>query len=250
MQRIYVYADTYSKLNSHFWRTSVMDCSTHSGIPASTTCTICNKPICMDCERRLGAQILCESCMTREKNRPAGITNQTQNGAASPESGFARPVSVELAKPNIGMAVLYGFIAAIIGAVIWDKIVFYTHFKLGLVAIGIGIIVGLGVLKGAKSGYSKALPIIGAVMAGFGILLGEYLLLGDMISAEVAKKAIDGQHLSYSGQLFLSMLAFPSYLTDTQMMNPLDWIFVLIGVYQGWKLPARAADSAFSHEKK
>lgn len=225
-----------------------MDCSNHPGTPAITSCAICGKSICMECERRLGTQIVCETCMVREKNRPAGNMEQIQNPTAASASGFAQPMSSEIVKPNIGMAILYGLGAAIAGAFVWDKIVFFTHFKLGLVAVGIGILVGIAVLKGAKGGYSKVLPIIGAVLAGFGILLGEYLLLGDLLSQKLAEEATNGEHLAYSGQLLFSMLVFPKYLFGGGM-SIMSWIFVLIGIYEGWKIPSRAADTAFSHEK-
>ncbi|WP_319586115.1 hypothetical protein [uncultured Desulfobulbus sp.] len=187
--------------------------------------------------------------MTREKNRPAGNTDQNQNITVTPETIVVNQAPSEIVQPNIGMAILYGLIAAVASAFIWDKIVFFTHYKLGLVAVIIGVIVGIAVLKGAKGGHSKALPIIGAVLAGFGILLGEYLLLGDLLGSEVAKDTVNGKHLSYSGQLLVSMFIFPKYLFGGGM-SPMSWVFILIGIYEGWKIPSRAADGAFSSEKK
>lgn len=80
-----------------------------------------------------------------------------------------------------------GSIAGLMGAIIWATIIYFTDRELGLVAWGIGGLVGFGVLSAIQmtgGGASPGAGVIAAVISVFSIFLGKavgiYLLLQGM----------------------------------------------------------------------
>ena len=64
--------------------------------------------------------------------------------------------------------------AAVIGAIAWAVITVASDYKIGLVAVGIGVLVGLAVER--FGGGDARLPIAAAVIALFGCLLGDLFI--------------------------------------------------------------------------
>ncbi len=124
-----------------------------------------------------------------------------------------------LSVEDILKAFAFGAIAAVIGAVVWDKLVYYTHIQFGLVAVGVGFVVGLGVAMGAGGKTSVALQAMGALLALAGMLLGEGLIIKDVHQVD----------------LMTGIINIPSLLAA----DPLTLLFIAIGVYEGWKIPGR-----------
>ena len=140
-------------------------------------------------------------------------------------------------KPNfldVLKATALGGIAAIVGAFIWDKFVFYTHIEFGLIAVGIGILVGVAVAIGAGGKKGTSLQIISALLSLFGMMLGYALIISDALANLPASSP--NSQLAGAGagmRLFVSLFALPFYFTQ----SPLSLLFIAIGVYEGWKLP-------------
>ena len=86
--------------------------------------------------------------------------------------GTAGPIREE-PRP-LGLAVLAGLVAAVVGGVIWGYVVKLSEYEVGIVAWGIGLLVGVAV-----AGVSRARgPVLQAIAVGCalaGILLGKYL---------------------------------------------------------------------------
>jgi hypothetical protein len=74
---------------------------------------------------------------------------------------------------NIPMALVFGLLASIVGAILWAVITVSTGYQIGYMAIAIGFIVGYTV-KFAGRGNQITFGIIGAVLSLFGCLLGNY----------------------------------------------------------------------------
>ncbi|MEX2336773.1 MAG: hypothetical protein WD555_05840 [Fulvivirga sp.] len=68
-------------------------------------------------------------------------------------------------------AILGGFGAALVGAVLWAMITVVTNYQIGFIAIVVGLIAGFGV-RYFGSGVDKIYGIIGAISAVLGCLLG------------------------------------------------------------------------------
>ena len=73
---------------------------------------------------------------------------------------------------NIG-GIICGAIAAVIGAVAWAAIAYYANVEIGYLAWGIGLLVGLGVSFGSRSGGIGA-AVIAVILTVASILGGKY----------------------------------------------------------------------------
>ena len=118
---------------------------------------------------------------------------------------------------------LAGVAAAVVGAVVWAIITVTTKYQIGLVAVAIGAFVGFAV-RTANGG--KAFGILGAFLALFGCVLGNYFSLIAFASTQ--------QHVS-----FFSMLnhADPGKVATLMWDDLLSTsiLFYAIAVYEGYR---------------
>jgi hypothetical protein len=82
------------------------------------------------------------------------------------------------------LALVGGFIGASIGAFVWAAIVYYTHYEVGFVAWGIGVLAGLGVFAVVKEDTSPTYGLVAAAMALVGLFGGKLLSANWIIEAE------------------------------------------------------------------
>lgn len=117
--------------------------------------------------------------------------------------------------------------ASVVGAVIWGGITYVSGYKLGLVAIGVGFLVGYAV-KYFGNGSSIAFGIIGALFSVFGCLLGNIL-------AVVASAS-----MSEGVPLLTIVLAFMSdpllvFRILQETFSGMDILFYGIAIYEGFR---------------
>jgi hypothetical protein len=91
---------------------------------ATKTCTGCNQSIVNEFYEASG-QVVCTTC----RNRLLGITPD---------------------KLAFWRALLFGGLAGVAGTIVWSLIIYLTGYELGLIAIVVGIGVGIAVRKGAR----------------------------------------------------------------------------------------------------
>ncbi|MHC2067683.1 hypothetical protein ACYFX5_09445 [Bremerella sp. T1] len=126
---------------------------------------------------------------------------------------------------NLPLAIIAGTIAAVIGAAIWATVTLVTGYQLGIIAVGIGFLVGIAVRLGGNGG-SPVFGIVGAGLSLFGCVLGNFLAIIGMVadSADVSYvSALFGFDYSYTFQL----------MYDT--FSPMDLVFYGIAIYEGFK---------------
>jgi hypothetical protein len=125
--------------------------------------------------------------------------------------------------------------AAILGAVVWDKIVYYTNYQIGIIAVGIGIAVGAP-LPRRQGKRGRSLQIMGALLACFAMLLGQALIVMDQSRDIFSAMGMSPDPV----RLFLfSVRMVPRVLAD----DPLSLIFIAFGVWQGWAMPGATPDA-------
>jgi hypothetical protein len=137
-------------------------------------------------------------------------------------------------------AIVGGLAGAFLGAVVWWGLIRVTNYELGLVAVGVGVLAGLGVVRGG--GRSPTNQIIGAACGMFGILLGRalfyYFGFDEAVAAELAKQqkisldmARDVVKLAHEkGELSLSFFMKESF-------EVIQLVFYGIGMYEGYRIP-------------
>ncbi len=173
---------------------------------------------------------------------PALAANASAEGspwstsAATTSSTLEPTQSTRLTAADMLRAGAFGLGAAILGAVVWDKIVYHTNYQIGIIAVGIGIAVGAAVAAGAQGKRGRSLQIMGALLACFAMLLGQALIVMDQSRDIFSAMGMSPDPV----RLFLfSVRMVPRVLAD----DPLSLIFIAFGVWQGWAMPGATPDA-------
>lgn len=125
---------------------------------------------------------------------------------------------------NMGRAAVFGALAAAIGAGVWYGLVVLTDYKLGIVAIGVGWLVGKGVVVGAGNKRSVSLMVVGGVLSVLALVAGEYFIVNHMV-----RQYVEGFTGWLSLEEFLNI--YPEVLAEGNWL--LDVVFYLIALYEG-----------------
>ena len=131
--------------------------------------------------------------------------------AAEAEAGAT---ATDLAKA-FGM----GTLAAILGAGIWYGFVMVTHYQIGIIAAGVGILVGLGVQMGASGKSGMSIALMGATLAAIAMMTGEVLIINSVLQNAGTDVRITS-------------------LTDVFSVDPIFTVFFGIGVWRAWQTNA------------
>jgi hypothetical protein len=116
----------------------------------------------------------------------------------------------------------YGLGAAIAGSVVWELIEKLFHAQVGIVAIGIGYVVGRAVRKGAGGFGGRRYQVLAVLLTYSSIALAP---LPEVLSASPPGASLP----------FIIGLSFISpFLGGTD--NVIGWFIIAIGLYQAWKL--------------
>lgn len=197
-------------------------CFYHPAQAATATCVQCGMPICEQCRETVADKTVCKQCVGKMRARvereiaanPAGAAFPGQAGQSAlqggvwpppPRAGMGAPVVVPPAAPGVGRMLAglgLSVVLGLVGAVAWVAIVYFSHYDLSLVAIGVGWLCGWGALKGCGQG-GKTAAVIGAVAALGTTLIGASIIGGGKPG------------------LF-------------------EWFCVAVGVYEGYIVPMRA----------
>jgi len=139
------------------------------------------------------------------------------------------PEPEDVGRTKLGLAIVAGLAAAIVGAIIWALFTFETGMALGLIAIAVGALVGLAVRKVGNSADPK-FGVVGAACAAFGWALGTVLCDIAFLAKEVERPFID-----VAIALDLSQIASLAMSAADGM----DVVFCAIAIYEGYRFSLR-----------
>ena len=132
-------------------------------------------------------------------------------------------------RENMLAVLAAGLAAMLAGAVLWALVTVVTHMELGLMAILVGFMVGLGIQKTRKK-PNKSFGILGAVLALIGCLLGNaFSFVAIAMQQSGAPLADTLSHLSAAGLL--------AVMADN--FEAMDLLFYAIAIYEGFKFGSR-----------
>lgn len=135
------------------------------------------------------------------------------------------------AESNLGLSAFYAFLAAIIGGVIWAVIVVTTNTEFGLLAWGIGGLVGYAVVIPAKDNIGRKHQVIAVIASLIGIILGKYFYFSYLFN--------DGL-----GEMF-SLFTMDFFIGNLPYLFDLfDLLFVVFAVVTAWKIPGNFSKTA------
>jgi len=129
------------------------------------------------------------------------------------------------ANQHLGRGILFGAGAAIAGSIVWGLITGLTHHQLGVLAIGMGLLVGFAVRWGGK-GVTLPFAIAGALLALFGAALGNIL-------AAVVNHARATDLSVFFVLKFLNLEGAWNILKNTS--QPMDALFYALAAFEGYR---------------
>jgi len=108
----------------------------------------------------------------------------------------------------------------------WAVITSVTNYRIGFVAVGVGFLVGMAIER--FGGGDARLPVIGAIVALIGCVLGDMLADAHLVSRDV--------HIPLT-----TVLSHPHALwrVYTAEFRFLDAVFYAIAAYEGFRFGAR-----------
>lgn len=129
-------------------------------------------------------------------------------------------------QPNLFMGLIGGTLAMLVGAVVWGTITYLTEYRIGWLAIGVGLLTGFAI-KFLGKGKSLLFGISGAVLALIGCVLGNL-----MFYAGVRAHIVGAPFL----QEFFSLLTEPMAIVDTFMVafDFKDILYYALAAYFGF----------------
>ena len=138
-------------------------------------------------------------------------------------------VGNDTAQENVALVAGAGFIAMLVGAALWALVTILTQMELGLMAIVVGFVVGLGIQKVRKR-PNRNFGILGAVLALIGCLLGNALSFVAFAAQQSGGSFAD-----------VLMTVSPAGLLSVMARNfeAMDLLFYGIAVYEGFKFGSR-----------
>lgn len=143
---------------------------------------------------------------------------------------------------KIGMPIVGGLLAAIVGGIVWAVIAAMTERELGLIAIVIGALTGYAVVLFSNKRIATVHKAIAVIFALIGILLGKYLTVvyftSELFSdASMLDLVFDGEMVS----------AFVDTFTD-YFSEPVDLLFIVLAIVSAWQIPGRMAKTSLASD--
>ena len=130
---------------------------------------------------------------------------------------------------NLVAGALAGLAAALVGAAIWAIVTALTHYQIGFMAIGVGLLVGFAV-RAAGKGIDPVFGVVGAALALLGCVLGNLLMVLYFLA--------DKEQMS-----FLELLSHLDLELVGRVMvatfDVMDIVFYGIAMYCGYKYALR-----------
>src|SRR5579862_2563956 len=179
---------------------------------------------------------------------------------AACKSGWEQHLASGSKSARVLKATLLGLLAALVGGGLWAAIIIQTNYMLGIIAIGMGYLVGIAVRKGSEARGGRGYQFLGmglvyvAVATGYmGVGIAKYMEDKTPASATVqpakpgnpAPATPAGTSPSVGANpgpggcvgAFLMLLLFYG---GTPLLvgkeDPFTLVFLAIALYQAWKL--------------
>jgi hypothetical protein len=135
---------------------------------------------------------------------------------------------------GLGRGIGFGLGAALVGAAAWAILTVVTDYKIGLVAVAIGFLVGLAMQRSGST--DPRLPYAGAVIALIGCFLGDVFTDAHALASVVN----DNGGNTSTTEVLRKMLEDPRLFWDVYKAGfaGLDIAFYAISAYEGFKFAA------------
>jgi hypothetical protein len=211
----------------------MISCATHAERASTAFCLRCERPLCAACSQTFAGKTYCETCAA-DLERKAEERYQGAGPVAGGLPVMTAPITPAAPLPY-GRSLLFAVLGGALGALIWFAVVTATDLKLGIVAIGVGILVGRGAVFGAGGRGGQGIALLSVVVAIVAMGVGEYLMVNHAVLKYMA-----GHQIAAPASGFIGLDLFAKvYGADFGFM---DLVFYGIGAHQAWRQPAAAPE--------
>ncbi|MCA9549374.1 MAG: hypothetical protein KC933_05015 [Myxococcales bacterium] len=179
--------------------------------------------------------------------------------------------------PSLLRSVIWSLLLGAVGAGIWAAITLITDYQLGLIAVAVGFLAGIGAARGGRGPRHQ---LVGAVVAAGSYFLGQTIIvvaivLGQMggedvdLTAEAEQAGIEhtiaGEPAGAAAEQGADEIAAPADdaladapvdtdedgepslimglgmlllgVLEVSFQGPMDLLFLAIAVWEGWRIP-------------
>lgn len=181
--------------------------------PVPETCAQCLKTLTPEDRAPAGDRVFCAACFE------------------SLQAQLQQAVVVLSSDINYFKATIGALSGGVIGVLAWWGFTVLTKIAFGLVAVAIGVLVGLGTVKFAGDKRSRGLQALSIAVSVVSFIVATYLVNMTFINRMLAEKG-ESFRLGFppaSIALFANVVG-----TDFGMM---DFVFLAIVIYEAWKIP-------------
>jgi hypothetical protein len=126
-------------------------------------------------------------------------------------------------QPSVALAIVGGLAATVVSAAFWGAIPYFADFQVGLMATGLGLVVGLAV-RFFGGGRSVPFGLVAAVLALLGVLLGNLIFFTGAIAREESVGFLE---------VFVFLVTNPGVVVDlfAATFEVIDVLFYGLAVY-------------------
>ncbi|MCD9021219.1 hypothetical protein [Cohnella silvisoli] len=127
---------------------------------------------------------------------------------------------------SLGKIIIGALVSAAAGAIVWALIAYYGDYELGILASGIGALVGITVAYLAKKNVEQQHQTIAVIFGLLGVIAGKYLSF-----YLIVKKAENelGQDLF-------------GYVKFTDTFQAIDILWIVLAAAAAWSIPKKYAE--------
>lgn len=191
-------------------------------------------------------EVLISEQLGSGKNRTEVVANLVASGMTESEANQAveriyfqlkKAVSEEEFSGEVLMpALLGGFIAAIVSGAVWAAIAIWTGYEVGYVAIGVGLLCGLGVVILSQGKRGLPLQIVAVAASVLGIVIGKYGTYQHVFQESLMAME-NGAVIAAEFSLF-SVGMVQLFMADlSNMVGGYDLLWIGLAVYTAWSIP-------------
>ena len=145
------------------------------------------------------------------------------------EEEAQRALAVFQQEQNLVMGMVYGLIAAVVGAAVWAGITIATEYQIGWMAVGVGFLVGIAVRAGGK-GIDQVYGIVGAFMSLVGCALGNVITIAWFVGKELGIPV---------SEVFAELDFAAIYEMMAATFQAIDLLFYALALYFGYRYAFR-----------
>jgi hypothetical protein len=134
-------------------------------------------------------------------------------------------------KINYFKTIIFALAFGIPGALLWFGITILSGWQIGLVAVGVGYLVGLGTVIGSGNKTGIRLQLLSATVSLITIIMGEYFIANHYVHQALNELGIT--NISY----FINPVWVFESLFEVLKEDPITLLFWGIAVYVGFSIP-------------